>query len=32
VKADNHAEERYLAEGSLDVSGREADGVMAWTP
>ena len=30
VEADNYAKELYLAEGFVDVPGREADGVMAW--
>ncbi|MEB2528359.1 GNAT family N-acetyltransferase [Kocuria rosea] len=32
VEADNHARALYLAEGFVDVPGREADGVMAWSP
>lgn len=32
VEADNHAKKLYLAEGFVDVPGREADGVMAWSP
>ena len=32
VEADNYAKKLYLAEGFVDVPGREADGVMAWSP
>lgn len=32
VEADNYARKLYLAEGFVDVPGRESDGVMAWTP
>lgn len=32
VEADNYARKLYLAEGFVDVPGREADGVMVWTP
>jgi GNAT superfamily N-acetyltransferase len=32
VEAGNDAKRLYLAEGFLDVPGRESDGVMVWTP
>lgn len=32
VEADNDAKRLYLAEGFVEVPGRESDGVMVWTP
>lgn len=32
VEAGNDAKRLYLAEGLVDVPGRESDGVMVWTP
>jgi GNAT superfamily N-acetyltransferase len=32
VEADNDAKKLYLVEGFVDVPGRAADGVMAWSP
>jgi hypothetical protein len=32
VEAGNYARKLYRAEGFIDVPGREADGVMVWSP
>jgi GNAT superfamily N-acetyltransferase len=32
VEAENYARRLYLAEGFVEVPGREADGVMVWIP